>query len=556
MASFPPFLLLFPPFLLRFLPASSSSSSGITGSMDGLAGCNCTNCGRFVKFKACQSNANGNRGRLIATCHLVNEQGEPCQFFRWAPGSSKSPSTSPSIPSTSTLLPPIAHVTPVSTLPPPIAHVASIAGPTPLRCPIQGCGQTRIADDCLRRVCRKHCVGQGGCASKKHKAAASLSLSHPLPPSNATTTPPPLPSPDPAPSQPQPATMVVHTSNTSSQPLDARPDPRFASHLLPIYVESLAREQTLELSKSKLDAERITSAKQAAQKKGFTWPFVKLSLAILSLIGLQQSAELGALQIYDETDEYWLTIDVDHIIEVREGQHVFLRDRSVINCHGFDELFKQVSHPHLRNNLPQERAYVRNAWKALNLGSSSSSQKRKATSPPPHHHFPSSVKRERSLSTPLQDVFPSSLSLSSTSTPSPTPISTASSNTPMTCTSGGSVDDPIELSDGDEKKWPRDYFVCDVAPCFRDARTYVRGRHPCTAAVIFHEHFPSLDFHSSTFSDNKAIWRKAPQRLKNRYLVIGRKKAGCWSKFTAELKRSETTRPSSPEDFIELSDSS
>ncbi|KAF8810913.1 hypothetical protein BYT27DRAFT_7221760 [Phlegmacium glaucopus] len=450
------------PRRIQTLIMSRNHQAGLpTGSPNGLAGCNCTNCRHFIKFKACQSNANGNRGCLIAM------QGEPCQFFCWAPGSSKSPSVSPSIPST-------------PTLPLPVAPVAPVAGPTPSWCLVQGCGQTRIADDCLRCVYHKHCIEQA----------------------------------DPAPSQPQPATMVVHTSNTSSHPLDAHPDAHFASHLLPIYVESLAREQTLELSKSKLDAEQITSAKQAAQKitvhawrphitepesrqiqKGFTWLFFKLSLAILSLLGLQQSAELGALQMYDETDEYWLTIDIDHIMEVCE-------DHSVMNCEGFDKLFKQVSHPHLCNNLPLERAYVRNTWKALN---------RKATSPPPLHHFPSSVK----------------------------------------C----AADDPIELSNGDEKKWPRDCYVCDVAPCFCDARTYVRGHHACNASVIFHEHFPSLKFHSSTFSDNKALWRKAPQRLKNQYLVIGRKKAGCWSKFTAELKGSKKTQASSPEDVIELSDS-
>ena len=55
------------------------------------------------------------------------------------------------------------------------------------------------------------------------------------------------------------------------------------------------------------------------------WPFFKLSPPILSMIGLQDSADSGALQIYDETEGYWLTVDIDHIMEVREGQHIFLR---------------------------------------------------------------------------------------------------------------------------------------------------------------------------------------------------------------------------------------
>jgi hypothetical protein len=55
-------------------------------------------------------------------------------------------------------------------------------------------------------------------------------------------------------------------SNFPSEPLDARPNPRFASHLTPIYTEALAREYELEQTNARLDAERIASAKQAAQK--------------------------------------------------------------------------------------------------------------------------------------------------------------------------------------------------------------------------------------------------------------------------------------------------
>ena len=233
-----------------------------------------------------------------------------------------------------------------------------------------------------------------------HRTARGLPLVLPPIHSNATATVLSLDSVDPTPLQPCAAPAAVLPV---PQPLDARPDPRFASHVLPIYVESLAREQSLELAKSKLDAERIASAKQAAEKvtmhawkplttepesrliqKGFTWPFFKLSPPILSMIGLQDSADSGALQVYDETEGYWVAVDIDHVIEVREGQHILLRDRSVTVCHHFDTLSKQASHPHLRNNLPQEHAYVRNAWRALAPHSASPSpQKRKATSPPP-----------------------------------------------------------------------------------------------------------------------------------------------------------------------------
>ncbi|EDR15933.1 uncharacterized protein LACBIDRAFT_321019 [Laccaria bicolor S238N-H82] len=408
---------------------------------NGLTGYTCTNCGQFAKFRICQSNAKGNRGHLIATCHLANEQGEPCQFFHWAPGSSKSPSASPPTLATPTL-PSIPVAATYTSAPAPVTTTSS--GLNPSKCPIQGCGQTRLADDSTIH---------GNCCQR-------------------------------------------HLLSTPR----AR-DARFASHLLPIYVESLAREQALELSKSKLDAERITSAKQAVQKvtvhawrpdnaepescqlqKGFTWPFLKLSSATLSLVGLQASVESRTLQMYDESEGYWLTVGVDHIIEVHE-----------------------VSRPHLRNNLPQERAYVRNAWRSLIPADGSlSPQKRKAASPP--NLLPHAVKY-----------------------------------------------DPIELSDGEEKKWPRDYFVCDVVPCFRDAKTSVHGCRARTAAIIFCEHFSGLAFHSSTFSDNKAIWRQAPQHLKHHYLCASRKEAGYWYKFAAEVKEHMRAQASSSLDVVELS---
>ena len=433
---------------------------------------------------------------------------------------------------------------------PSVALVAS----TSLKCPVQGCGQTRIADDCSSRKCRKHCIEQGrGCLSKKHKVATNL----PLPPTvpslpvqyNLTTAQVPLP---PAKLTSLPPRSTPTTVPSSNQPLDARPDPRFASHLRPIYVDSLAREQALELAKSKLDAERIASAKQAAQKvtvhawvpnatepesrhiqKGFIWPFFKLSMEILTLLELQHTVESGSLQVYDEVDGYWVTIDIDHVMEVSEGQCVFLRDRSVKVCQGFDDLFKPISYPHLRNNLSQERAYVRNAWKGLSL----SPQKRKATSPPSPPSFSSPVKHEFRPS-PFRDISPSPIPATKVA-PLETPL-TVNPNSDISTASTGSAENPIELSDCDEKQWPRDYYTCDVARCFRDAKTSVNGPRARTTAIIFREHFPHLKFNSSTFSDHKKIWRNAPTSLRNHYLVIGTNQRGLWSAFVADAKKANT----------------
>ena len=369
--------------------------------------------------------------------------------------------------------------------------------PTPLKCPINSCRQTHLADDCSCRFCHKHCLDAGGCGSKTHRKVGQAPLP---PPSNPPTTIP-LSVAVESGSQTQPTSIASIPNNISSQPLDTWPDPCFASHLLPIYVELFAREQVLELSKSKLDAKHIASAKQAVQKvtvhawrphitehessqiqKGFMWPFFKLSSAVLSLVGLQQSVESGTLQMYDELEGYWLTVGMDHVIEVHEGQCVFLRDCSVHKCEQFNKLFKQVSHPHLHNNLPQERAYVCNAWRLLIPADGlSSSQKRKASSP--SNLLPHPVKHEHSCSMAPELLSPPSPSLPSASTlflpsqTSPTPLSVP--------TSAGLADDPIEVSNCNKKKQPRDYFVCDVVCCFCDAKTSVHGCCTRTTAVIF-----------------------------------------------------------------------
>ncbi|KAF8797811.1 hypothetical protein BYT27DRAFT_7124718 [Phlegmacium glaucopus] len=535
---------------LENTPASSGS---------GLGGYNCSNCGRFVAFKACQSNTNGNRGRLVATCHLTNAQGEQCKFIRFASGGSKSPSMSP--PSMSTL-----------TFPP--TPLALLTGPVPSRCLIQGCGQTRIAEDCPRRICRKHCVEQGGCMLKKHKVANSTAPA--LPPAISFTLPAELRGLQ---------GISYHNNDTPSEPLDGRPldgrpHPRFASHLTPIYTESLTREYELQQTNARLDAERIASAKQAAQKvtvyawklgadepeirsiqQGFTWPYFKLSPTMLALVDLECAGELGALQMYDDVDlEAWLTVDVGHVVVVHEGQQVFLRDCSVKNCPGFDKHLKEIHHPHLRTGLRQERAFVREAHKAA-----TSSKKRKAMSPP--DSFSPPVKRERPSSTPPYD-HPTPLSLSTpSSTPTPSlhtlspPVALVSLSAPAT---GSSINEPIELGDFEDsnstKAWPRDYYTSDVAACFRDSKTSVRGPHKRTAAVIFNDHFPHLTYHRSTFYENKAIWRDAPQNLKSRFHIIGKNKRGLWSVFTRAVKEAEkaqatvTTAPAIA-DVLELTDS-
>ena len=102
----------------------------------------------------------------LLQCCGANTKGEPCNFIQ---RSSKSPSMSPTLSSQLTFIAPLVLAMPVPT--------AQGAG----KCLVNGCGQTRIADDCAHRVCCKHCIEMGGCTSKKHRPS-TFPVHPPAPP--------------------------------------------------------------------------------------------------------------------------------------------------------------------------------------------------------------------------------------------------------------------------------------------------------------------------------------------------------------------------------------
>ena len=102
----------------------------------------------------------------LLQCCGANVKGEPCNFIQQL---SKSPSVLPTLSSQPTLIAPLVSATPVPT--------AQGAG----KCLVNGCGQTCIADDCTHRVCHKHCIEMGGCASEKHRPS-TVPVHPPAPP--------------------------------------------------------------------------------------------------------------------------------------------------------------------------------------------------------------------------------------------------------------------------------------------------------------------------------------------------------------------------------------
>ena len=270
------------------------------------------------------------------------------------------------------------------------------------RCPINGCGQSRIAPDCQRHFCRKHCIAGGGCSSKTHTGHLSSLVPARLvtaaQPSGVHLSSPP-PSLPPSTSAtggdvPLPKTLSPSANNTpfqaspSAHSLDARPNSRFNSHMPAIFTDQWKREQEMEVERKRMESVKKVHATQVKhtvtvyawsedskpaiiqdfQEGLFTWPYFPISSYVLSALSL--AGPEMRIQLYRETIGNWVTISTGHVIEVKEGARVFLKASHVINYADFDKLLnpKLTSAPHLRYNLAGERRELRERYKAVGKG--------------------------------------------------------------------------------------------------------------------------------------------------------------------------------------------
>jgi len=111
-------------------------------------------------------------------CNNPNSRGQRCEFIRWKPGSSASPQTSespsltPPFPVASQAYAPTGSF-PIASQPVRESVFYPQRPPGIPHCKTSECGQSRIAPDCWRRLCRKHCIANGGCSSKTHTSATA-----------------------------------------------------------------------------------------------------------------------------------------------------------------------------------------------------------------------------------------------------------------------------------------------------------------------------------------------------------------------------------------------
>ena len=356
----------------------------------------------------------------------------------------------------------------------------------------------------------------------------------------------------------------------STQTVNALPDARYVSHMPAIFTDQLRREQELLEDQRQRDAERIQNEKRSKQsvvvyawnqdaspplirmfQAGFTWPFFVLTPKILSFVGLADTADRGGLQMYETASlGAWVHIDGGHTLEVREGQRIFIKDVAVRDYQDFDlhHVITRQSTPHLRYDLATERASIRERSKAANICPPAKRKASLSLSPSPARPFPAPCLRDTYpfLQSPTPSSSSMSLSPPSISPPSPPAVVKPEPTTKHPASlSSGSINDPIELSDGEERRWPGDFFVDEVVPGLQEQKKTTKGQHK----AVFERRYPGVTYRRSTVFDQVKKWKEAPAQLKDACLSGERIR---WSVFARRLKKGKMLTSAS---VIDLSDS-
>ena len=384
----------------------------------------------------------------------------------------------------------------------------------------------------------------------------------------ASTTLPPFTAPPSLTTPELPASTNDTTPFATLVEPTAHLDPRCSSKLHPAFADVLVCDHELRETKRLEDARRRESERRAKQmvkvfawtvngrepvvssfQGGFIWPFFNLSYEVLAMVGLLDAGEDHSLELYDDAGfQYWMKVEIGHIVEVREGHSIFLRSTDVEICPGFrDHLATfRKSTPIIYGQFVRERQYVRDyvhTWET-DWDIVSTPRKRKASISPSGSSAESAPLSPASLPS-LPDIIekklvsrpPSAATSSCNQPPTPSSAQPESDTTPAIC---------------NLKEWPRDFYVCDIVNCFLDCKTSVKrgGKSTRTLKTVFKEHFPGIQFKPSTYHDQRNMWRDAPEHLKKRFNEAGRTKVGRWVLFANAVR--QAAQPA--KDVIELSD--
>ena len=287
----------------------------------------------------------------------------------------------------------------------------------------------------------------------------------------------------------------------------------------------------------------------------------------------------------------WTKVRVGHVITLRYGDRVFLKALDVTDCVNFDALLasSERTDPHISNNLPRERTFVRRALagkcktmadvsclpdnepdKMIPIPQSDSPPLRPRHIVPrrrPLYHFSEktsksseavkieptdgeiTIKEEIDFAnTDGEDLWlgsqparqparkparkrPLSPSSSSSSrrSPSPNPTFGLSANNPI------DIDDSEE-DDMSEVQWPTDFYAVDIVHGFDKCE-----KARCARAGVgkTFESIFQVPFRSTTYYNHRHHWESAPQRCRDKALAAGHTPDGLWTSFLRSSRPAE-----------------
>ncbi|KAF8074790.1 hypothetical protein FPV67DRAFT_1389934, partial [Lyophyllum atratum] len=154
------------------------------------------------------------------------------------------------------------------------------------------------------------------------------------------------------------------------------------SQLAPAFIEQYAIETSLAEKKRAEDSARLAAIKRAKNhvigfgwgqdgvehstfefQGTFDWPHFIVTAEVLS--DLDITSNNGRVKLYNPSVSAWTKISIGHVIQLKDGDRVFLKALDVTDCLNFDTvLVKSLNskQPNIRTNLKGDRAYVLAAY--------------------------------------------------------------------------------------------------------------------------------------------------------------------------------------------------
>jgi len=109
----------------------------------------------------------------------------------------------------------------------------------------------------------------------------------------------------------------------------------------------------------------------------------------------------------------------------------------------------------------------------------------------------------------------------------------------------GSINDPIEISDDEERLWPEDFFVDEVVSGLQEYEKTTEGQRK----AVFEQRYPGIMYCRTTVFDQVKKWQEAPAQLKDACLGPERIR---WSVFVRRLKKGKMVASASVIDLSYL----